>query len=382
MSSHGRAHTSIAPPRPTRRALDRFLAEVRRAADARGLPTPVADRYVEWILVFVAWGLRAPPGRLHRDRIGGFWTALAQRRTGRSEICNALDAVAFLFGSVEDVDTLLFPSGRSERRSPTGSGRVSAVNAPPSRSDDAPIGEPNEYRPNPKLRLSDPRPPVKRDPGAPDDLAQYLPEGTLPDRASAREAIPTRAPTEREDVISECAPNDCEEVLSECAPTDREERSSKRVPIPDSLPPSPQTPPDEPSGDASGQEKPTLFNPEGARHGTSSSEPAADGAPPNDPTDGLSDSSSHCTDANPDDEEKVPIPVPSPLADRVRRVAHRLGLPPNVFAARALEMVCDDIGIEASDEDDLPPMLDQFQARLDLLHLEEQDPEHSVDPSS
>lgn len=53
---------------------------------------------------------------------------------------------------------------------------------------------------------------------------------------------------------------------------------------------------------------------------------------------------------------------------RLRAVAEQLGLPPSTLAQRAIEMVCDEV--VTIQEDNRPPTLlvEQYQARIDLLH--------------
>jgi hypothetical protein len=67
--------------------------------------------------------------------------------------------------------------------------------------------------------------------------------------------------------------------------------------------------------------------------------------------------------------ETVPVEIPRPVADRLRRMAQRLGLPPSVCAARAIEMVCEDAGVERAESPSVEAPLEHYQAQLDMLRL-------------
>jgi predicted transcriptional regulator len=58
-------------------------------------------------------------------------------------------------------------------------------------------------------------------------------------------------------------------------------------------------------------------------------------------------------------------------AERLQAVAQQLGLTPSMVAQRAIKMVCDEV--VTIQEDDRSPalMVDQYQARIDLLHAVE-----------
>lgn len=78
-----------------------------------------------------------------------------------------------------------------------------------------------------------------------------------------------------------------------------------------------------------------------------------------------------------DDHEVLHLDIPKSLARQLLDVATHLGLTPSTVASRAIGLVCDEIGTvdEASLSTDT--LLQQYQARLDLLHsLEQAGPEN------
>lgn len=356
---------------------------MQTTARERGLPDPIADRYRAWIFVFVAWCLKAPPGRIRRTRIGDFWTALTQRPVGRWKVCEAMDALGFLFGTLGGAEQLSVPTGCEEEA--TGaldpSGGTGTIEPVEREELDLSL-----TRPNPKLDAFESIDPAGAEGGGRevDDLSQYLPDGTLPKEANAREAVPTR--------------------------DERPEEESGRE-VPEDAPPTAPEPRDGSRRSPSRRDgAPTLFNPEGTPLPTDEKDRAGeDGAGPEPPgADGgqngsvpaSSTSAGYCRlpevdeqpsgdaaddsqtlpfdadavdEADPanDIEETVPIRIPRALADRVRRAAHRLGLPPGIFSARALDLICNDIGVDRSTQDRPHSTLAHYQAQLDLLHLGE-----------
>jgi hypothetical protein len=83
--------------------------------------------------------------------------------------------------------------------------------------------------------------------------------------------------------------------------------------------------------------------------------------PPDDPT-------ALAPDASEDDTVALRLSLPAERAQRLRTVAQQLGLPPSVAAKRAIELVCGEV---VTIQDDTRPtrlLIDQYQARLDLLH--------------
>jgi len=97
----------------------RELAELsrsfRRAARESGFSTGRAERYETWMLAFVSWCWDHDPGCVSPDRIGGFRSALdASSDTDSEQVGEAMDALAFLFGSARDALAVLSATGLCE----------------------------------------------------------------------------------------------------------------------------------------------------------------------------------------------------------------------------------------------------------------------------
>lgn len=90
------------------------------------------------------------------------------------------------------------------------------------------------------------------------------------------------------------------------------------------------------------------------------------------------------------DEEVLHLNIPENFARELAEVATHLGLSPSIVASRAIDLVCDEI--DTVDESALSTgtLIQQYQARLDLLHnLEDEsgpseegepEPENEDDP--
>lgn len=65
---------------------------------------------------------------------------------------------------------------------------------------------------------------------------------------------------------------------------------------------------------------------------------------------------------------ELELSLPEARAERLRAVAQQLGLTPSTVARRAIEMICDEV--VTIQDDARPPTLlvEQYQARIDLLH--------------
>lgn len=68
-------------------------------------------------------------------------------------------------------------------------------------------------------------------------------------------------------------------------------------------------------------------------------------------------------------EEELEFDIPRELADRLRKVALHLGLPPSLVASRAIGMICNEIGLVDEEELDSGGMIQKYQARLDILRV-------------
>lgn len=70
--------------------------------------------------------------------------------------------------------------------------------------------------------------------------------------------------------------------------------------------------------------------------------------------------------------EVLHLEIPRALAQQLLEVATHLGLTPSIVASRAIDLVCDEIGTVDDDPLSTDTLLQQYQARLDLLHVLEQ----------
>lgn len=69
-----------------------------------------------------------------------------------------------------------------------------------------------------------------------------------------------------------------------------------------------------------------------------------------------------------DDSVSLRVSLPQERADRLRAVAQQIGLSPSMVAKRAIDMVCEEV-VTIQDDSRSPSILvEQYQARLDLLH--------------
>jgi hypothetical protein len=75
-------------------------------------------------------------------------------------------------------------------------------------------------------------------------------------------------------------------------------------------------------------------------------------------------------DAEQSEENDVALrlSLPPDRAERLRAVAQQLGLTPSLVAKRAIELVCDEVVTIQDDNRPTSVLIQQYQARLDLLH--------------
>ena len=72
--------------------------------------------------------------------------------------------------------------------------------------------------------------------------------------------------------------------------------------------------------------------------------------------------------SNEESQVALRLSLPPARADRLRAVAQQLGLTPSLVVERAIELVCDEVVTIQDDTRPMNVMLDQYQARIDLLH--------------
>ena len=179
------------------------------AARDRDLPERVIEWYEDWIFLFVAWCLAAPPHCVHRDRINDFWWALTDHPgASRWKVCQAMDALGMLFGALGGTDILSFPE------------------APATETDDAALED----------GLEQP--------------SRYLPDGRLPEDVDPRAEVPTReARSGSDDEPETPATEEAGPSPSDTSP-DRDDRTSPKTLF---NPTGTAPPPDESSRDERGE---------------------------------------------------------------------------------------------------------------------------------
>lgn len=67
-------------------------------------------------------------------------------------------------------------------------------------------------------------------------------------------------------------------------------------------------------------------------------------------------------------EVELDLELPRGLAERLSDVASHLGLSPSIVASRAVEMICEEIGLIQDEDFSSTTLIQKYQTRLDLLH--------------
>ena len=86
------------------------------------------------------------------------------------------------------------------------------------------------------------------------------------------------------------------------------------------------------------------------------------------------------TPSDDDNHVSLRLSMPHERAERLRAVAQQIGLSPSTVAKRAIEMVCDEVVTIQEDTRSPSLLVEQYQARIDLLHSVQQS--HSDESSS
>lgn len=114
LSSKNPAFLATSGSLPTDHDLEKLTCAIRIAAGENDLSTRTIDRYQAWIFGFISWSLRVDPYEVQRDRIGDFWDAILRHPdAGRQQAFEAMDALGFLYGAVNDAEDLLSFSSNS-----------------------------------------------------------------------------------------------------------------------------------------------------------------------------------------------------------------------------------------------------------------------------
>lgn len=79
------------------------------------------------------------------------------------------------------------------------------------------------------------------------------------------------------------------------------------------------------------------------------------------------------------EEEELRLEIPRELATHLMEVALHLGLTPSLVASRAIEMVCDEVGLVQESDLSSDALIEKYQTRLDLLHSLDYDLEQDED---
>lgn len=69
-----------------------------------------------------------------------------------------------------------------------------------------------------------------------------------------------------------------------------------------------------------------------------------------------------------EDEEELQLELSQELAHRLMEVAEHVGLSPSMVAARAIDIVCEEIGVVEQQDQTTGTLIQKYQTRLDLIH--------------
>lgn len=80
-----------------------------------------------------------------------------------------------------------------------------------------------------------------------------------------------------------------------------------------------------------------------------------------------------------EDDEELLLELPQELAERLMEVAQHVGISPSMVAARAIDIVCDEIGIVDQQDQSSGTLIQKYQTRLDLIHTLDFDVKQAVE---
>lgn len=80
-----------------------------------------------------------------------------------------------------------------------------------------------------------------------------------------------------------------------------------------------------------------------------------------------------------EDEEELHLELPPELAQRLMEVAQHVGISPSMVAARAIDIVCDEIGLVEQQDLTTGTLIQKYQTRLDLIHTLDFDVQQAVE---
>jgi len=84
------------------------------------------------------------------------------------------------------------------------------------------------------------------------------------------------------------------------------------------------------------------------------------------------DSSENGKQADSEETVTLQVEVSPELVEKLRELASHLSLHPSTVAARAIELTCEEVQTINADEPITGSVLQQYQARLDLMHTLEE----------
>lgn len=79
-----------------------------------------------------------------------------------------------------------------------------------------------------------------------------------------------------------------------------------------------------------------------------------------------------------EDDNTLALEIPKELASQLLEVAQHLGLHPDIVAARAVGLICDEVGLVEDEDLSSGALIQKYQSRLDLLHSIEYDIQEEV----
>jgi hypothetical protein len=99
------------------------------------------------------------------------------------------------------------------------------------------------------------------------------------------------------------------------------------------------------------------------------SDPSSDSSP-DAPSGTVSDDAPTEDESSSAEEETVALQLslPEDQIDQLQAVAQQLGLTPSTVARRAIELICQEVSTVQHDERPPRILIEQYQARIDLLH--------------
>ena len=103
----------------TYRDRERLICAFRIAAQEQDLSSKVTDRYQAWAWVFLSWCFNPPVRPINATQIGSFRKALCEAEASKEQVREAMDALGFFFGAVNQLDDILSMAAPTESMAPS-----------------------------------------------------------------------------------------------------------------------------------------------------------------------------------------------------------------------------------------------------------------------